>query len=236
MSLKKAEGYHHGDLKNALVAAALKILQKEGLRGLTLRKTAALAGVSHNAPYRHFSSKEALVAEIARLGFAELERRGREFAGQYSSSSLRLKAYGRAYIQFASEQPTQFRIMFGQREMEGNYPELEKTGASSFQFLTDLVIECQQEGSIAAGDPYRIAAANWAYVHGLSHLLVDRKLDWMLEPPRAGKATLESNPFGMKNKPPSKSARKKAASGGTAEQLWGLMDDYLMGGLKPVET
>ena len=136
--------YHHGDLRNALIESAVAILEKEGVQGLTLRKAAARAGVSHSAPYRHFAAKEALIAEISRIGFEELGRRGREYIKGLRNPAQRLKAYGQAYIEFAAEKPTHFRIMFGEKELDPeNYPDLASTADDTFQLLVELVAECQ---------------------------------------------------------------------------------------------
>ncbi|MCB1169056.1 MAG: TetR/AcrR family transcriptional regulator [Leptospiraceae bacterium] len=198
--------YHHGDLRNALVESAVEILEEEGVQGLTLRKAAARAGVSHSAPYRHFPAKEALIAEISRIGFEELGRRGREYIEGLSNPAERLKAYGQAYIEFAAEKPTHFRIMFGEKELDPkNYPDLASTAEDTFQLLVELVQECQQASLFEEGDPYKLAAANWAFVHGLAHLLVDQKLLWMLE-----------------SRKPTERAR----------ELWARMQDMLMDGLQ----
>ncbi|MBU42513.1 MAG: TetR family transcriptional regulator [Spirochaetaceae bacterium] len=205
--------YHHGDLRNALIQSAVNILQVEGLHGLTLRKTAARAGVSHSAPYRHFASKEALIAEICRIGFQELGDRGHRYIKKYRTASDRLKAYGLAYVEYASENPTHFRLMFGQSEMEmEDYPELHTTATSTFQLLVQLVADCQADGTFESGDPHKLAAANWAYVHGLAHLLVDQKLNWLLDTSR-GKQTTEPD------------APERA------RLLWNQMDSLLMQGL-----
>lgn len=197
--------YHHGDLKNALIDSAVSILEKEGLQGLTLRKAAARAGVSHSAPYRHFPSKEALIAEISRMGFEDLGRRGKQYIQNKRNAGERLRAYGLAYVEFASEKPTHFKIMFGQSEIDhSTYPDLQRTARATFQLLVDLVEECQEAGVFRKGDPGKMAAANWAYVHGLAHLLVDQKLDWLVE-----------------QKNPSDRAR----------ELWKKMDLLLMDGL-----
>ncbi|HBS05342.1 MAG TPA: TetR/AcrR family transcriptional regulator [Leptospiraceae bacterium] len=211
---KESRPYHHGDLRNALIESAVDILREEGFHGLTLRKTAARAGVSHSAPYRHFPSKEALIAEISRMGFAELTARGQKYISRFTDAGDRLKAYGFAYVEFAAENPTHFRIMFGQTELNPEeYPELKETGEGSFYLLLELVVECQKAKIFEAGDPYRLAAANWSYVHGMAHLLVDQKLDWMVS--LKGKD--------QKGDSPSQQARI----------LWESMQDILIQGMGP---
>ncbi len=211
---KETKPYHHGDLKNALIESAVDILREEGFHGLTLRKTAARAGVSHSAPYRHFASKEALIAEISRIGFAELTERGKKYIARHRHAADRLKAYGFAYVEYAAENPTHFRIMFGQTELNPEeYPELKETGERSFNLLVELVVECQKADVFQGGNPYRLAAANWSYVHGMAHLLVDQKLDWM--------ASLQGTE--KRGHSPSKQARI----------LWDSMQDILIHGMGP---
>src|SRR5688572_5027384 len=96
--------YHHGDLRAVVLGAASKILEEEGLAELSVREAARRAGVSHNAPYRHFPDRRALLVALAAQGFSELDlalenRSGREL--------------GEAYVRFALERPQRFRLMFG---------------------------------------------------------------------------------------------------------------------------
>src|SRR5918999_1721652 len=94
--------YHHGDLRAAVLAAAAKIMEKEGLAGLSVREAARRAGVSHNAPYRHFPDRAALAIEGFReLGKALEGRSGREL--------------GETYVHYALQHPQRFRLMFGGR-------------------------------------------------------------------------------------------------------------------------
>src|SRR5690349_3579164 len=96
--------YHHGDLRPALLKAAGRVLEKEGPAALSLRELARRAGVSHNAPYRHFADREALLAALAADGFRMLG----EVLGVASS-----RHRGEAYVRFALEHPQLFRLMFG---------------------------------------------------------------------------------------------------------------------------
>lgn len=199
--------YHHGDLRNALLEAALAILQSEGLNGLSLRKVASAAGVSHGAPYRHFESKESLIAEIARIGFQGLADFGQRQIRKHQTARDRLLGYGLGYVLFAAEHPTHFKIMFGSTDLQlENYPELAKTSRYTFDLLVELVVDCQKENSIQSGDPYELAAVNWSYVHGLSHLLIGKKLHWLTA---------------------TKGNRAMATS------IWKKLDHYLIDGMGP---
>ena len=175
-SMTKKQTYHHGDLRQALLTAALKILEKKDARSLSLREVARQAGVSHTAPYRHFEDKAALLAAIAQEGFIEF--------GNYLTSALTpnhpvksLKDIGVAYIRYALDHPTHFRVMFS------SFPPDEPAGSelyivskSTFQILVDVIRAGQKAGVMKPGDPEFLALERWSTVHGLSMLLLDRML------------------------------------------------------------
>ena len=151
--------YHHGDLRPALLRAASRLLEKEGPAALSLRDLARRAGVSHNAPYRHFPDREALLAALAADGFRRL---GEALAGASR------REMGEAYVRFALEHPQLFRLMFGGHLSFSRHGALERAAASPYH---GLVAAFRAEPSIA--DPEKAAAAAWSLVHGLSHLLLD---------------------------------------------------------------
>lgn len=112
-------GYHHGDLRNALVAAARTQIEESGEDGFSLREAARAVGVSANAAYRHFGDKSELLTALAVQGFEELGH-AMQRAESRASRSLRdepsvarFKATGRAYVSFALAHPELFRLMFG---------------------------------------------------------------------------------------------------------------------------
>jgi AcrR family transcriptional regulator len=143
--------YHHGDLRSTVLAAAWKMIEKEGLAGLSVREAARRAGVSHNAPYRHFADREALLAALVAEAFERLNatlenRTGREL--------------GEAYVAFALEHPQRFRLMFSRAPANAD---LRARFAASFAHLG--------EDAAAAG------AAAWSLVHGLASLLLQGHLE-----------------------------------------------------------
>lgn len=148
--------YHHGDLPAALLRAAGKTLEKRGIGALSLREVARDAGVSHNAPYRHFPDREALLVALAAEGFAVLGERLRGQSG---------RAMGEAYVRFALEQPQRFRLMFGGVLPMAKYPELRSAADGAYHALAGAFQELAK--------PELAAAAAWSLVHGLSHLLLD---------------------------------------------------------------
>jgi len=149
--------YHHGDLPPALLRAAGKILEKEGVGGLSLRELARRAGVSHNAPYRHFPDRDALLAALATEGFALLRETLESRVGPDSAA---------AYVRFALERPQRFRLMFGGQVAYDRYPELREQANAAHAGLERQFSQYGTEAGVAA-------AAAWSLVHGLSHLLLD---------------------------------------------------------------
>jgi AcrR family transcriptional regulator len=151
--------YHHGDLRAALLEAASEILSDQGLGELSLREVARRAGVSHNAPYRHFPDRDSLLAELAVEGFRRLKtamdgKRGREM--------------GEAYVCFALDNPNLFRLMFGGQLQSARHPAL---GAAAKATYEGLVQAFRGQAEIADADS--AAAAAWSLVHGLAQLLLD---------------------------------------------------------------
>ena len=181
VSENEPPAYHHGDLKNALVAAALSILARDGINALSLREVARSAKVSHAAPYRHFRDKEALVASIAEEGFrrlsgymyAEIKKYPDDFRKQFEASGV-------GYIKFAKENPEYIKIMFGNHiSCREDFPSLTETGRVSFMILVDSIRRCQENDIIKKGDPLEIALSAWSMTHGFSLLLIDGQLDSM---------------------------------------------------------
>ncbi|GJE62007.1 TetR/AcrR family transcriptional regulator [Methylobacterium trifolii] len=156
-----AERYHHGDLRNALVEAASRLLRAGGREAVSLREAARAAGVSHNAPYRHFPSRDALLAAVAAAGFRLLR-------DQLEATDRRPVALGRAYLAFAGEDRARFQLMFGQSPAKDAFPDLAEAAGAALAVLDRAV------GGPAAPD--RVSAATlraWGLVHGLAHLVAE---------------------------------------------------------------
>ncbi len=170
MSTKKTD-YHHGDLRGSLLDAARKTLEQEGANALSLRALARSTGVSHAAPYRHFSNRQDLLVALAAEGFYELARRLRAEEGKEGS----LMVMGQAYVDFAISNPSLYKLMFSP-ELDRKKPELlAEAAGGAFGLLQSRTAATNQDrsGTLAA----------WALVHGLSQILIDRLLsDDLLEP------------------------------------------------------
>src|SRR5882672_12229186 len=172
MSTSKAPKakYHHGDLRAALVRAAIELLEESGETELSLRAVARRAGVSPAAPYRHYADREALVSAVAAVGYRELAER---LAAAHPSPSTpeELISVAIAYVQFALERPALFRIMFSEPCDRDNDERVAATAAVSL-YVRGIV-----ERSFPAADADALATAIWALVHGLAFLHLDGKLD-----------------------------------------------------------
>jgi AcrR family transcriptional regulator len=162
--------YHHGDLRAALVQAAMELLEENGESALSLRAVARRAGVSAAAPYRHYADREALVSAVAAVGYEELAQR---LAAAHPAPSTpdQLASVAVAYVQFALERPALFRIMFGEPCDHDNDERVAATAAVS-AYLRSIV-----ERTFPRSDPDALATAIWALVHGLAFLYLDGKLD-----------------------------------------------------------
>ncbi len=177
----KKEKYHHGDLRQATIDTAIKIVAERGIDALTLREVAQHIGVSRMAPYRHFENKSALLAAVAEEGFAMMYRHLQQTLAETSLEPLqRLQQLGVAYILYATSQPTHYRVMFGSFAVDRcSYPELQATADKSFDLLLQSVIECQEAGFICDDNPQKIAQMLWSLTHGLSMLIIDGQLTGM---------------------------------------------------------
>jgi AcrR family transcriptional regulator len=162
--------YHHGNLRPALVRAAMELLEESGEAALSLRAVARRAGVSPAAPYRHYADREALVSAVAAVGYRELAER-LSAAHPSPSTPEQLAAVAIAYVQFALERPALFRIMFGEPCDRDNDERVAATAAVS------LYVRAIVERAFPQADAEALATAVWALVHGLAFLHLDGKLD-----------------------------------------------------------
>lgn len=169
-----AAPYHHGDLHAALLAAAMRILETEGMEGLSLRAAARAVGVSHAAPKNHFGDLTGLLSELAALGFRQFTavlRKGDGFRG-----------VGREYVQFALDHPALFLLMFRGERLDASRPALGEAIAESRQALADGAASSM--GLPTGAPPGRAQLAHmvgaWALVHGFAMLLIDGRLDTVL--------------------------------------------------------
>jgi AcrR family transcriptional regulator len=176
----KQGNYHHGDLRRAVIDTAIAIIADRGIDRLTMREIANEIGVSRMAPYRHFENKAELLAVLAQEGF-EAMYAATQLAAQTSAQPIeRLHAIGVAYIFYAIERPVHYYVMFDASLSDRTiYPPLYQAAVKNFDCLVEILIQCQQQGAIRAGDPQQIAQITWSLVHGLSLLSIDRQFATM---------------------------------------------------------
>ncbi|HKG93971.1 MAG TPA: TetR/AcrR family transcriptional regulator [Gemmatimonadaceae bacterium] len=188
---REARPYHHGDLRRALVDAALALLREHGLEALTLRAVARAAGVSQTAPYRHFADRAALLAGVAEDGFRRLYTRMLRAVGAPISPGHTersgLQRLALEYLRFALEHPAEYRLMFGD-ELAGHAPAalppaFGEARESVFALLRGGIVRLQELGLVRAGDPAAMALSAWALVHGLAMLSLDGQVRRAGAPP-----------------------------------------------------
>ena len=176
--MPKKKSYHHGDLKNALIKAGVEILAKDGVSGLSLRKVAIKAGVSHSAPYSHFADKQSLIAAISTEGFRQLYDRIGVVVDKYKMKpSRQLVETAWAYVQFAMAAPDQFKVMFSAvLEKEREYPEFVAESQRNFQLVRAIVEANQAAGILRSGPSDLIALSAWGIIHGFVMLLLEGQI------------------------------------------------------------
>ncbi len=170
--------YHHGDLKNALIKAGVEILSKEGIDGLSLRKVAQRAGVSHSAPYSHFPDKQSLIAAISTEGFNQLYAELDAAVLAYPKNPKKQLQQGAlAYLQFALNNIDTFKIMFsGVLEKEKEYPAFVEISHKTFRRVVDVVKACQDAGFLRSTSSEMMAVAVWGQVHGIVSLALEGQI------------------------------------------------------------
>lgn len=173
--MPKRTQYHHGDLKNALIEAGVEILSKEGVGALSLRKVAHRAGVSHAAPYAHFTDKQALIAAISTEGYKKLYERITQTIERYPGDTLRQFVESSwAYVAYALDEPDHFKItLSGVVEKEKDYPAFVEIARKNYHTLVEMVTACQAEGILNPGPPELMALSVWGLIHGFVSLILE---------------------------------------------------------------
>jgi AcrR family transcriptional regulator len=154
--------------RDQLIEMAARLLDEGGVEAVTLREVGRLAGVSHNAPYKHFANKEALLAAIAAR---ELARRRTALAatveqGRSADEVLRTTLHG--YVAWALDRPARFKLTFGTWSVDSE--ELRVAAHEAQTMLIDIVAAAQKAGALPAGDPVRLASLVRALAHGAADL------------------------------------------------------------------
>jgi AcrR family transcriptional regulator len=179
MSISTAD-YHHGNLRQSLLDAGVRLLDSEGLEALSLRRMAEEVGVSRQAPYHHFHDKQALLAAIGEQGFAMLNQLLVEVtADQALSLDERLYRAVMGYLDFALQHPALYRLMFGQtlwrsEQARSDTDEFQRYAKDCFRQYVQLFDLLKAAGELADDEnTLRLAQLLWAAMHGLAQLASD---------------------------------------------------------------
>ena len=176
--------YHHGDLRNALIASGIRLLEKQGLHALSLRAVAADAGVSHAAPAHHFGNLSGLLTEIAIIGFTRF-RKSMQDARDRAPDNPRaaLQAISEGYVDFARQNPELFKLMFSGAELDRRNEELKRVGTAAYRELRSTIAPiAAARGVIAPEAVGAMELSAWSFVHGYAHLLISGQLSPMCGP------------------------------------------------------
>jgi AcrR family transcriptional regulator len=171
-----AAPYHHGSLREAMLEAAGRILERDGIAGLTLRAAAREAGVSHAAPKNHFGDMRGLLSELAAVGFVRFRAVLVANVREDGPPQAQLAAIGQGYVTFARQSPGLFLLMFRSERLDFSRPALRTAGEGAFAVLAGAVGARQpRDTPLTLPQAARITAA-WSLVHGFAMLMLDGRL------------------------------------------------------------
>jgi AcrR family transcriptional regulator len=169
---KSRRGYHHGDLREALVQAALDLIASKGPAGFTFAEAARSTGVSPAAPYRHFRDRDALMADVARRGFEQFrDALDKAWNDGRPSPTAAFNAVGRAYLDFARKEPAYYTAMFEAGLPPDFDPDLERAADDAFGVLRKAA-EAVCATLPAEGRPpaMMVSLHAWSMAHGIASL------------------------------------------------------------------
>lgn len=184
---KKADNYHHGNLRQAMLDAAAAILAEDGLQGLTLRACARKAGVSHAAPAHHFKGLTGLRTAIAAESFHMIAALAEKvFAQNDGNAATLLRDFAVAYSSFAKNKPERFRLMFRRDLLDINDQGLCDAEERAYTTFVNIVhaVRGEEAGTLAEfregklpKELYSDITLYWSVVHGFAHLNIERQWD-----------------------------------------------------------
>ena len=167
------EQYHHKDLRNALLAEASAMLEQSGTSKLSLRELARRLGVAHTAAYAHFPDKTALLREVADLGFARLGDALLAAKARSADPAAELLAMGEAYVRFAHDEPSLYRLMFVDEALcDDPGDDMSPEAQRAFGALAEAVARI----GVAADAVRDTSVAIWGFVHGVAMLDIDARI------------------------------------------------------------
>ncbi|TPQ40810.1 TetR family transcriptional regulator [Bradyrhizobium guangdongense] len=185
-SAKTETPYHHGALREALLQAAERILERDGLAGLTLRAVAREAGVSHAAPTHHFGDLTGLISELAAIGFRNFNAAMVAARNSETHPLMKGMANAKAYVAYARAHPGMYSLMFRTERLDYSRPSLHEAASASFKGLASSARfappEQLTEDALEALslEHAAVIARNWSLVHGFTMLMLDGRLSDIL--------------------------------------------------------
>jgi len=186
---KEDTPYHHGALRDALLQAAERVVERDGLAGLTLRAVAREAGVSHAAPTHHFGDLTGLVSELAAIGFRQFNAAMAASCASDTPFPAKGLARAKAYIAYAQAHPGMYGLMFRNERLDYSRPSLHEAAETSFAGLANAIAASRHEHieqeALTLEQAAAIARA-WSLVHGFTMLLLDGRLEDILRRLPAG--------------------------------------------------
>jgi AcrR family transcriptional regulator len=202
-----AKPYHHGDLRRALIDAALQLVDDGGPDAVSVREAARRAGVSPGAPFRHFPSRDALISAVAE----EAQRRFRAEIEQALAEApagdplVRFRCLGLAYLRWATRNPTHFEIISSRRFFDHDRAEgVSRDNAELIDLTERLLAEAAAQGQVREADLKRVQIAGRALVYGFARMNIDGHFPrWgVTEAERTAEAVLDLFIEGIASKPP----------------------------------
>jgi len=174
---KKPKGaYHHGNLREAIVTAADRVVAEEGAGALTIRQVADRLGVTHAAIYHHFEDRTAMLAAVAEQAFDRLAVAMSAITD--TPAIARFRGVGVAYLGFALDHPRVYGVMFGPEITERQrYAGLSTARERVFGIIRSAIADCQTEGFLELGSPDEHTLFCWSACHGLASLMTEGQLD-----------------------------------------------------------
>jgi AcrR family transcriptional regulator len=178
------QNYHHGALKESLLAAGDAVLIEKGFKGFTLRECARRAGVSHAAPKHHFGDVTGFLTELAAIGFDRLTNELRSGIAKAKSLDDEFIATTKSYFKFAEDYPEHFRIMFRHDLLDPDSTVLGLAARKTFTVLTNVILRQRGEAELTVGEfndapkldelIYDIVIG-WSHIHGFAHLKLEKQ-------------------------------------------------------------
>ena len=176
MTINKQQQYHHGDLRSALIDATIDMINQQGIEQITMRSLSDWVGVSRTAAYRHFDNKIDLLSATAIQGFQQFGQLLSTARNDLNNDVItRFKNMGKAYLQFALENPAYYHLMFG-GVIAQKTAELQQAGDIAFNELLAMLETLYLEHDTPSTQPRLQAIYIWSTMHGLASLIIDNKL------------------------------------------------------------